>query len=202
MFHSVKSKVLPNRPNEKRLKEACSTAVSALQTTLSIAKDVTSMAGVPGLQVCISSLLAVIDVIKARHISLRWSVLVTFDDPENDSKRGGYRETCESDRGIEHLSSHREDWKNIPSGGRCPNRSSSEVCPISGAFGRPNSCPSSALRKVSEEMKAISSHGLMKRLIHHDDDIQLIGGHIQAIAWTIQSFPVCYYRCADCESAQ
>jgi hypothetical protein len=61
--------------------------------TLSIAKDVTALAGVPGLQACINSLLVAIDAIKVCYISLRLCVIVTLDDPENDSKRGGCRET-------------------------------------------------------------------------------------------------------------
>jgi hypothetical protein len=118
MFHSIPSKLVSTLPKEKRLKQACSIAVSGLQTTLSIAKDVTGLAGVPGLQAGISSLLVVIDAIKACHISLCWCLLVTFNGPENGTKRGGYRETGKPDRGIECLSEQREDWENISSGDR------------------------------------------------------------------------------------
>jgi hypothetical protein len=84
MLHSVKSKLLSKRlTGDKRLKQACSTAVCGLQRTLSIAKNITGLAGVPGLLAGISTLLVVIDIIKARHISLRLSLLVTFDDSEN-----------------------------------------------------------------------------------------------------------------------
>ena len=77
MFHSLKSKRLSKHLNEKRLKEACSTVVSGLQTTLSIAKDVTGLVGVPGLQAGISGLLVAIDVIKA---SQHFSPLVSSSD--------------------------------------------------------------------------------------------------------------------------
>jgi hypothetical protein len=83
------------------LKKACSIAVSGLQTTLSIAKDVAGVAGVPGLQAGISSLLVVIDTIKVHPISLRWCLLIMFDVQGNESKRGGCRETRKPDRGIE-----------------------------------------------------------------------------------------------------
>jgi hypothetical protein len=68
MLHSLKSKWRLTKEREKRLQQAWSTAVSGLQTTLSIAKDVTGVAGVPGLQAGISSLLVVIDIIKVPHI--------------------------------------------------------------------------------------------------------------------------------------
>jgi hypothetical protein len=194
MFHS-KSKLLSKQLNDTRSKEACSTAVSGLQNTLSIAKDGKGLAGVPGLQICISSLLVVIDVIKARHIYLCWFVLSMFDDPENDRKRRGCRETCRPNRGIQHLPQQREDRKYISSSGRSSNRSSGQVGSISGTFDRPDSCSSSTLRKASEEFKA--SNGLMKRLVHRDDDVQSISGYIQTVAWSIQSFIVRYSRCAD-----
>jgi hypothetical protein len=86
MLHSVKSKLLSKhltKDQEERLKKACSIAVSGLQTTLSIAKDIAGVAGVPGLQTGVSSLLVVIDAIKVSLISLSLSLLLTFRDPEN-----------------------------------------------------------------------------------------------------------------------
>jgi hypothetical protein len=38
----------------------------------------------------------------------------------------------------------------------------------------------------------------MKRLIHHDDDIQAISGHIHTITWAIQCFTVRFFRCPCC----
>ena len=86
MLHSVKSKLCLTKGKEKRLKQACSAAVSGLQTTLSIAKDVAGVAGVPGLQAGISSLLVAIDTVKVLRVSLRLCFLIMFDDPENVSK--------------------------------------------------------------------------------------------------------------------
>jgi hypothetical protein len=74
MLHSVKSKLLSKnltKDREKRFKQACSIAVNGLQTTLSIAKDVAGVAGVPGLQAGVSSLLVVIDTVKVHRLSLR-----------------------------------------------------------------------------------------------------------------------------------
>jgi hypothetical protein len=107
MLHSVKSKLLSRRltkDQEKRVKKACSIAVSGLQTTLSIAKDVASVGGLPGLQAGISSLLVVMDTIKVHRISLRWCLLIMFNGPENESKCGGCRETRNPNRGIEYFS--------------------------------------------------------------------------------------------------
>jgi hypothetical protein len=113
MFHSVKSKLLSSRltkDKEKRLKQGCSAAVRGLQTTLSIAKDVTDLPDVHGLQAGISNLLVAIDAIKVHYISLRLYSLVTFDCPENSPKPGGCRQTRKQDRGIECLSQQREHW--------------------------------------------------------------------------------------------
>jgi hypothetical protein len=118
MLHAVKSKLLLTKDKEKKLKKACSIAANGLQTTLSIAQDVAGVAGVPGLHTGISSLLVVIDAIKVHRISLRWWLLITFDDPENVSKRGGRRETRKPDRWVEYLARQREDWTNTSPGGR------------------------------------------------------------------------------------
>ncbi|TDL14002.1 hypothetical protein BD410DRAFT_903164 [Rickenella mellea] len=92
--HSVKSKFaskLPTSSNEQ-IKSACSTAVTALQTTLRIAKDAAGSVGVPGLQAGISGLLFVMDVVKktsqnakdveelAKHIDSLNKILRTAGD--------------------------------------------------------------------------------------------------------------------------
>jgi hypothetical protein len=117
MLRSLKSKRLSKRVNEKRLKEACSTAVTGFQTTLSISKNAIGLAGVPGLQAGVTSLLVVIDVIKVCHMSLRL-YLKFFYVPRsgNFTKRGDCRETRKPDRETECPSQQRQDRKNISSG--------------------------------------------------------------------------------------
>jgi hypothetical protein len=59
----LKSKLLI-RPQDARLKHACSTAVGGLQATLQILKEVAGVTGVPGLQAGIGAFLVVLDVVK------------------------------------------------------------------------------------------------------------------------------------------
>jgi hypothetical protein len=64
MLHFVKSKFQTSPQDKERLKRACSTAVTGLQTTLRILKEAVGDAGVPGLQAGVGGLLFVLDVIK------------------------------------------------------------------------------------------------------------------------------------------
>jgi hypothetical protein len=73
-IHSIKAKIaskLPTSNDDKaRMKRACSTAVSALEPTLKIVKEVAGHAGPPGLQTGISGLLFVIGIIKVSRLNL------------------------------------------------------------------------------------------------------------------------------------
>lgn len=59
--------------DKERIKRACSTAISGLEVTLGIAKQVAGSIGVPGLQAGIGGLLFVLDVVKVNfhHAPLR-----------------------------------------------------------------------------------------------------------------------------------
>jgi hypothetical protein len=76
-FKSVKAKLISKLPtnveDKDRLKRACSTAVSGLETTLTIVKQVAGNVGPPGFQAGISALLFVLDVVKVNpyHAALR-----------------------------------------------------------------------------------------------------------------------------------
>src|ERR1700674_76426 len=82
-INSIKAKIvskLPTSNDEKaRMKRACSTAISALETTLKIVKEAAGHAGPPGLQTGISGLLFVIGVIKvSRHYLSSMPMLTTM----------------------------------------------------------------------------------------------------------------------------
>ena len=62
----IVSKLLTSNEEKARMKRACSTAISALETTLKIVKEAAGHAGPPGLQTGISGLLFVIGVIKVK----------------------------------------------------------------------------------------------------------------------------------------
>jgi hypothetical protein len=98
-IHSVKaklaSKLETNADDKERLKHACSTAISALETTLKIIKEAAGDAGPPGLQTGISGLLFVLDVIKVKH-SLSHFFLPAESQVENLSKCAIHRTACDS----------------------------------------------------------------------------------------------------------
>src|ERR1700677_4242290 len=91
--HSIKVKLiskLPVRPEgKKRPNQAYITAVSGLETVLTIVKDVAGSAGPPGLKAGISGLLFVLDVLKVDPYHTPLHVLV-----EDFAKCGGHRATC------------------------------------------------------------------------------------------------------------
>ena len=66
MLRSAKSKLVYRSEDKERLKGACSTAINGLQTSLRIIKGIADNAGIgaPGLQVGLSGLLFVLDVIQ------------------------------------------------------------------------------------------------------------------------------------------
>jgi hypothetical protein len=74
MLRTIKSKLkskLSTGPNDKeRLKHACSAAITGLQITLKVAKEVAGNAAVPGLQTGIGGLIYVLDVIKVRYFRI------------------------------------------------------------------------------------------------------------------------------------
>ncbi|TDL16640.1 hypothetical protein BD410DRAFT_615445 [Rickenella mellea] len=121
---SVKSKIaskLPTSSNEQ-LKTACSTAVKALQTTLSIAKDAAGSSGVPGLQAGISGLLFVMDVVK---------------------------KTCQNTKDVEELAKHIESMNNILLTAKDGGRLSSAIVARIDKFSKICSTTTEEVRKIA-----------------------------------------------------
>jgi hypothetical protein len=98
-IHSIKaklaSKLETSAEDKERLKRACSTAVSALETTLKIIKEAAGDAGPPGLQTGIGGLLFVLDVIKVKP-SLSHFFSPAEDQVENLPKCAVRRTACDS----------------------------------------------------------------------------------------------------------
>jgi hypothetical protein len=67
---NFQSKFLTSPQDKERLKNAVSTAVSALETILGIAKEVAGATGVPGLQAGIGSLVVVLKITRVTPLIL------------------------------------------------------------------------------------------------------------------------------------
>ena len=83
----LKSKLTTSTEDKERLKRACSTAISGLEVTLGIAKQVAGSIGVPGLQAGICGLLFVLDVVKVNFHHAPLHIIIN-DRAEIVSKSG------------------------------------------------------------------------------------------------------------------
>jgi hypothetical protein len=72
MFHSFKSKLksnlATNLDDKERVKRACATGISGLQTTFGIAKDDAGHAAIPRSQTGIGGLIFILGVMKVRWV--------------------------------------------------------------------------------------------------------------------------------------